>query len=735
MFSSVRGAQHAHACDVQTWRRVALQRWTKKWLRKQSLPTQISLSTMSSALETLIQQGITSQRKQLQLHVTERDGRIICQKCAEQRVVHAGWTDFNQDNISNHFKVKHKDITIYTPEQFQNARKRRRRDQPAIDQKFLKIESIKGVQCAVNMLRKHPGMPLSYFDSPVFLQPWEDSKGVSRKSVSQAVKEDDKQRFEIIKQNLRNKLVGGQADGGKGVTGDKLIGKGLNLDGRFYCWHLSHPPAGTYYDADFYKEEFEEFVDEVDGCGALMCGMTMDNEASLNAGFMKMLEYPDYEYLVHSRCTNHTSELLLSDVQEAIPVLATCTTACHDIVTVIRNTKAFKDALANSQLSQGSQPKRLIKPANTRKWSTSFLMLSRFQQLYTQLSHKDDHFAPAEAPQLRVWRETWLTRLRDQVPADVLRACVRMLYWIYVGEQVLQRDSSSIIHAAFVFENMCSIMRNRNVPEIQRISPLLLAGANQQAIQGSVNRRREVVASSKVYHLSIAMWPVTDNQVLDEQAANDELDSYISKCWRKWQHKQNVFGSQMPLEFRVQNLHDEEEMREKQEAFKNAAGMQLTMHLVGGTQRIVNAKAAFTRTATAVFDSLTTGLEMPKVLKGTIVSDRFKLKDYWLSIHSDVPALYLVFLTLHSICATEAGCERIFSKDGFIHNDLRNRLSHDLVVALMRNAMNAENFDGILNDQFIWDDIWDVNDDGGVGDLARAFADMARQDAEDDDGQ
>ena len=149
----MRGAQHAHACDVQTWRRVALQRWTKKWLRKQSLPTQISLSTMSSALETLIQQGITSQRKQLQLHVTERDGRIICQKCAEQRVVHAGWTDFNQDNISNHFKVKHKDITIYTPEQFQNARKRRRRDQPAIDQKFLKIESIKGVQCAVNMLR------------------------------------------------------------------------------------------------------------------------------------------------------------------------------------------------------------------------------------------------------------------------------------------------------------------------------------------------------------------------------------------------------------------------------------------------------------------------------------------------------------------------------------------------------------------------------------------------------
>ncbi len=160
-------------------------------------------------------------------------------------MTHAGWAEFNQDNVLVHFKGKHKDVTIYTPEQFQNARKRRREDQPAIDQKFPKTESFKGVQSAVNMLRKHPGMPLSYFDSPVFLQPWEDSKGVSRKSVSQAVKENDKQRFEIIKQNLRNKLVGGQADGGKGVTGDKLIGKGLNVDARFYCWDVSHPPAGT----------------------------------------------------------------------------------------------------------------------------------------------------------------------------------------------------------------------------------------------------------------------------------------------------------------------------------------------------------------------------------------------------------------------------------------------------------------------------------------------------------
>jgi hypothetical protein len=234
-----------------------------------------------------------------------------------------------------------------------------------------------------------------------------------------------------------------------------------------------------------------------------------------------------------------------------------------------------------------------------------------------------------------------------------------------------------------------------------------------------------VVTSSRVYHLSIALWPVTDNQVLDESQAVQELDDYITKCWKKWQQKQEVFGSQLPLEFRVQNVADEQEMSDKMEAFKNAAGMQLTTHLLGGTQRFANAKATFTRTSTAIFQSLTAGLEMPKVQRGAIISDRFKLKDYWLSVHCDCPALYLVFLTLNSISATEAGCERIFSKNGFIHNDLRNRLGHELMVALLRNTMNADHFDGIMNDQFIWDD-----NGGGYGDMADIH-NMIREDAND----
>jgi hypothetical protein len=661
-----------------------------------------------TALSSLIQRGIKSQRRQLHEHVILRGERFVCLQCEEEHTPHPGWAGpaLHHDNVLGHFKTKHKNVTIYTSQQFENARKRLLEHlQPTISSKFPKVECFKGVDQAVQLLRRHPGTPLSNFDSSDFLRPWADSKGVNRKAVSRAVVIADDEQFARLKILCERKLIGGQADGGKDVLSDKLIGQAVVIKDRFYCWNILKPPAGTYYNAEFYKEVFEEFVDDVEACDALMCGLTVDNEASLNSGIALMLTNAEYQHLIHNRCTNHSAELLLSDVQGHIPLLQTCTAACHDIVTVVRNTKAFKDALRKSQLDSNiPRPMRLIKPANTRKWSTSFLMLSRVQQLYAHLARLEDCFALNEVPAQRVWRETWAPRLREQVSPVVLSACVRMLYWIFVGEQILQRDSSSVIHSAFVFENICAIMRNRNVPEIQRISPMLLANANVQAIQEAVDSRRELVASSKIYSLAIAMWPVTDNQVIDQVQANAELDAYICKCWKKWQEKQHVFGAAMPLEYRVQNIQDETEMSDKREAFLQAAGIQMTAHLLADPgSRIANAKTAFTRTSSAIFDSLTAELDVPKVQRGTILADRFKLREYWMSVWSEVPALFMVFLTLNSVCATEAGCERIFSKEGFIHNDNRNRLGHDLVVALMRNAVNADDFNGILNSQHMWD--------------------------------
>ena len=126
----------------------------------------------------------------------------------------------------------------------------------------------------------------------------------------------------------------------------------------------------TFFDTNFYCDTFEEFIDDVEACGAIMRGLTVDNKPSLNAGIASLLRKPEYQHIIHNRCTNHSAELLLEDVKGQTPVLAFCIDNCHDVVTAIRNNKAFKDALKASQSSAGAQCKRLIKPANTRKCVT-----------------------------------------------------------------------------------------------------------------------------------------------------------------------------------------------------------------------------------------------------------------------------------------------------------------------------------------------------------------------------
>jgi len=179
-----------------------------------------------TALSTLLHRGIKSQRKQLQEHVMLRGERFVCLQCEQEHTPHPGWAGpvLNTDNVFGHFKTKHKNVTIYTAEQFINARKRlRQHSQPTITSKFAKVESVKGVDQAVHLLRKHPGIPLRNFDSQAFLQPWADSKGVSTKSVTRAVMMADDEQFARLKTLCKCKLIGRQADGGKDVLSDKLI--------------------------------------------------------------------------------------------------------------------------------------------------------------------------------------------------------------------------------------------------------------------------------------------------------------------------------------------------------------------------------------------------------------------------------------------------------------------------------------------------------------------------------
>jgi hypothetical protein len=275
---------------------------------------QILIDTLSlpmqspTGLNGLVRAGVSCQRQHLQRFLVERDGRIHCICCEEKKVPHSGWSSYHQDNVYSHFQQHHPDVEVYPAQDYVAAaaafkRERELATQPPITLKFHKVESKPGVDQALRILEKHPGLPLHVFGSPVFLAPWSDRKGVNADSITTAVIQEDAKNMQHIRDVVfKRKLVGGQVDGAKDVNSDKTLGEAVVTGGRFYCWDVERPPTGATYDAPFYKGRLQNFVEDVEACGSIMCGITMDNEASLNAGMTLLRREQAFKRIIHNRC-------------------------------------------------------------------------------------------------------------------------------------------------------------------------------------------------------------------------------------------------------------------------------------------------------------------------------------------------------------------------------------------------------------------------------------------------
>jgi hypothetical protein len=72
------------------------------------------------------------------------------------------------------------------------------------------------LELAVQMISRHPGLPLSLFSSQAFLAPWACRVGVSQESVRAAVMDADKERFTQLNSSvLKQMILGVELDGAK----------------------------------------------------------------------------------------------------------------------------------------------------------------------------------------------------------------------------------------------------------------------------------------------------------------------------------------------------------------------------------------------------------------------------------------------------------------------------------------------------------------------------------------
>lgn len=555
----------------------------------------------------------------------------------------------------------------------------------------------------VEMFIRHPGMPLSICDSKHFRKLLKSSIKVNIKAVRQAVIDKDLEYFAKLKDRLKGKKVGIMIDGGKAVDGVKIIGVCIVVDGISFCFKMVFVEHGEILNAEWYKDMLLAVVLELEALGAIVISATMDNEASPNAG-MRMLRETK-PYIVHNRCYPHTAELLIEDLQSvgtrthptlpAVPLLHNVIQKVHDVVTCILNSKYLKAALFNAQKSRlVASPLTLVKPANTRKWSTGFLMLARFCALYNDIAAIETFLAAGHHPEQSEIdaKALWLATQKPLVPNRLQCDAVReLLYWIYVGEQSMQKDSASVIHGTNIFEEICCALETDS--PTNRVPRLVQQDMDVDRVRTIVSERRQLLQSSGIYWLSLCLWPKPTPYTLEHHFdACSELETFITACWPQWQR--NRVDLRLPLRYHceVSALADSQRTLDQ---FINDVQEELTEHLIPSSEMTTRHQNSFEARSAANLRRLMAGERVVKRSRSeeADAGSRSHVHQYWAAVTSKLPLLSMIARLLLACCASEAAVERLFSREGFIHGSYRNRLGWDILTALVRSCMNRNAFD------------------------------------------
>ncbi len=379
----------------------------------------------------------------------------------------------------------------------------------------------------------------------------------------------------------------------------------------------------------------------------------------------------------------------------AIPVLKDVVEKVHNLVISILNNKYLRGALESAQVDRAvPRPLKLVKPANTRKWSSAFLMIARFAKLHEHIARIEDFVAAGANPEQgeREAKASWMAQKASMMPSRTQCEAVReLLYWVYVGEQTVQRDGASVIHGAYIFEDICNGILSR-AADNHRVPRSVQEGMDYARVQDILDKRRALLQTSGVYWLSLALWPLPPPCALDKhQDSNAELEEYVTKCWPLWQANRAVMG--IPPRWFC-DLSNAENTAATLVQFITAAQEELTEHLVmQGTDAVIRAKSSFHARTQLVSARLIASERVVK--RGPIQRDLEDERDtvhvhgYWAAVTGSLPALSVISRSLLACCATEAAVERLFSKEGFIHNSYRNRLGHHIRLPLVRACMNA----------------------------------------------
>ena len=538
----------------------------------------------------------------------------------------------------------------------------------------------------------NPLIPFECTDDPYFRlayadAAWKDSSIGSSQSLKNAVL-DFYERLQTEQKKTLKGICGFQMDAGKDVKSRKLHASAYMHPSsrRALVWQLTDT-NNVELDEAWHHVYITECITQFMSNGkTFVPSLTVDNEASQNAGIMTALE-TTLPWLLHFRCGNHSIELLLKYLRDKLPA-AHCKVpaeSANEIVSAIRNHKQTLKSLCDLQIAAGQKVLTLVKSCNTRKWSADYLVAQRLlrlkpfvQALYSNVQHA--------------------ALLPTQVDWQQLERYVATTFPFYYAEQVLQRDCSNAIHYAHFWVycrdqamGICSSL-------LQQQSDLTQTERNDiQVCMRKIEKRDSKVKSCGVLNLCRMLWPDPDHvSTLLWNTILSELRWFVHKQWDKWLELREIV--QLPCE-------EDDDCDETE--FVRRCTLELSLHRSGELQLIHDSREAFRRAVHRVRAEYESAecFAKPKSARSSVWSSH--VQAYWSTLRYSCPTIHFVYHLLSHCCATEAGTERMFSSEKMIHSMIRNQLAPELVRAIITIRWNYEalqQFHGTMVERDLSDD-------------------------------
>jgi hypothetical protein len=548
--------------------------------------------------------------------------------------------------------------------------------QKTLDSFLNKIEITPDESIAL-MFIETPTLPLEIVARPHFRSATNSNLSVKR--LKKALKSLNEKIKVNAEEQLRGCFVGLQFDGGKDVSDNKLLAFSLTTGDSLLFLQMVDT-KNVELNGNYYRDLLLKTVRYLLSKEIYPVSVTVDNEASENCGVKEYNEWvrnhPDENlpFLLHQRCGPHTIELILSDVGDSFPGVSEINEWALKVSQFFRNSKQNRKLLESAQKRLKEEDKsvnvlKMISFCNTRKWSSSYLLISRilrFERAFFSIGASN----PAVYSAIPKY---------DMVKVRQLHS---ILFEFYYREQILQRDHSSIIHLAFCFRDIF-VLLHTYVQQLQSVGSqfaAVLADALSERIKVHFSRMKE----SKVFNLATILWPDPPPDFDCKDKAATELEEYIRENFSFWKSTNTIV------------------LPDDQDKFIRECLGELDRHFQPlNCQFVRQARKEFRDNAEKMKSQMAEKQPKPKHLGEGCM---FAVSAYWETC--GLSRLAIVARLLMTCASSEAGTERFFSFECAIHSELRNRLSPEVVEQLLYNRCN---FNWVMNNVSLRDEIVDLS--------------------------